>query len=74
MNHPVILNPKPRIQTLSNALQTPFYFGGSQVPVNLNLKNYNGSGLSSNFSTKNEKIYNQGGRIVVKPLNKRFVK
>lgn len=29
---PVVVNPRPRVQTLSGGFQPPFYFGGSQVP------------------------------------------
>jgi hypothetical protein len=31
---PVVENPMPRIQT--DPIQTPFYFGGNQVMINLN--------------------------------------
>jgi hypothetical protein len=35
--YPVVVNPGlKRVQTQSQ--QTPFYFGGSQVPTNLNIK------------------------------------
>jgi len=47
--HPVVLNPGLRLQTLSTALQTPFFFGGSQIPEGLRLpkSSYQGSGLKS---------------------------
>lgn len=34
---PVVVNPRPRVQTLSGGYQAPFYFGGSQVPSAINL-------------------------------------
>lgn len=45
---PKVVNPNGwKVQTKSNELQEPFFFGGSQVPVNLGLaqKSYNGSGF-----------------------------
>jgi len=85
MNFPNVLNPMPRIQTLSNALQTPFYFGGSQVPEDLNLSHFNGSGLyhspskidvgDLDYTTKKgDKVYHQKGHYVVKPYNKPYIK
>ena len=43
---PIVLQHKERIQTESQ--QIPFYFGGSSVPNNLNLKHsqYSGSGFN----------------------------
>lgn len=35
--YPAVVNKIPRVQTLSSTMQAPFYFGGSQVPVNLNM-------------------------------------
>jgi hypothetical protein len=42
---PNVVGHKRRIQTESDGFQAPFYFGGSQVPVNLELskKSYNNS-------------------------------
>jgi hypothetical protein len=34
--YPVVVNPGLRVQTKSN--QTPFFFGASQVPYDLNIK------------------------------------
>ena len=51
---PVVLSPSHwKLQTKSNALQTPFFFGGSQVPTDLHLRPdvYNGSS-GGGFSEK----------------------
>lgn len=85
MNHPVVLNSIPKLQTLSNSIQTPFYFGGSQTPHNLNLTNFNGSGIKGSHSLthpneldyttkKDDKVYHQKGHFVVKPYNKPYIK
>lgn len=59
-----------RKQTLSNAIQTPFYFGGSQVPNDLNLSHFNGSGLISSKDfvvPKNSGIKKQRSAPETKP-------
>jgi hypothetical protein len=46
--NPKVVNPYGwKVQTKSSEFQTPFFFGGSQVPINLGLaqKSYNGSGF-----------------------------
>jgi hypothetical protein len=44
--HPKIMNQKSILQQMtSNSLQPPFYFGGSQVPINLGFSH--GEGLRS---------------------------
>ena len=47
-----------KVQTESDGFQTPFFFGGSQIPVGLQLshKSFNGSGLiiSETDPTKNQ--------------------
>lgn len=35
--YPSVVNHKLKVQTQSGGFQTPFFFGGSQVPVDLNL-------------------------------------
>lgn len=51
--YPVVVNPQfRRVQTESGGFQKPFFFGGSQVPVNLNLskKSYSGGRIKLNKS------------------------
>ena len=87
--YPQVVNPKfRRVQTESNALQKPFYFGGSQVPSDLGLPNqsFSGAGFHKDspskthkgdldFTTKlGNKVYHQKGHFVVKPYNKPYVK
>jgi len=57
---PLVVNPGSyKIQTLSNSMQPPFFFGGSQVPLQIGLKHgtYSGSGMviSSTDPTVNPK-------------------
>lgn len=57
-------------QTLSNAIQTPFFFGGSQVPNDLKLSNFNGSGLLSTkefILPRNTQIQRQRSTPEIKP-------
>ena len=45
---PLVLNPGSyKIQTLSNSLQVPHFFGASQVPLQIGLKHgtYSGAGM-----------------------------
>ena len=45
---PLVLHPGHfKVQTMSGEYQKPFYFGASQVPVNLGLKHssFSGSGM-----------------------------
>ena len=45
---PMVVNPGSfKIQTLSNGLQKPFFFGASQVPSQIGLKHgtYSGAGM-----------------------------
>jgi len=82
MYHPIVLNSSPRIQTKPTPLQTPFYFGGSQVPHTLNLSDFNGSGIEGTPSKTDigtldhnkDKVYHQRGQYVIKPFNKPYVK
>jgi len=48
--YPVVVAPHLRVQTISNSSQKPFYFGGSSVPVSLNLNNNQFSGAGFNKS------------------------
>ena len=57
---PLVLNPGSfKAQTLSGGYQVPFFFGGSQVPLQIGLKHgtYSGSGMiiSSTDPTVNPK-------------------
>lgn len=47
---PVVVNPKLRRQTLSDELQTPFFFGGSQIPNAMSVRRgqFKGSGMKGN--------------------------
>lgn len=51
---PVVVNPKLRKQTLSDELQTPFFFGGSQIPnaMSIHKGQFSGSGGFEDFFTK----------------------
>jgi hypothetical protein len=40
----------------SDTARPPFFFGGSQVPVNLNIMH--GSGLRTNYTTTDERVQN----------------
>lgn len=54
--YPVVANPSfRRVQTESGGFQKPFFFGGSQVPINLNLskKSYSGGGIQSSLKKGN---------------------
>lgn len=58
VEHPHLNNNIP--QMLSSALQTPFFFGGSQVPVNLALppSSYSGSsGAGVKGNLVNRKLF-----------------
>lgn len=72
MYRPVVNNPRPRLQTKSNGFQVPFFFGGSQTPINLNLPKtiYSGSGiyLREHQMPKNNKISIDKGRHNIKPF------
>lgn len=59
--YPNVLGIRTPIQTQSLAFQTPFYFGGSQVPINLGLET---NKIKSSKTTK--KVYYNKGQI--KPL------
>lgn len=73
--YPNVVNPQRRIQTESGGFQTPFYFGGSQVPVELNLsKNMYSGAKGSGFKKEDDKIYHQKGHYVVKPYKIPYVK
>ena len=37
--YPQVVSPHLRVQTISNSSQKPFYFGGSSVPISLDLNN-----------------------------------
>jgi hypothetical protein len=45
--YPQVVSPHLRVQTISNSSQKPFYFGGSSVPISLDLNNnqFSGSGF-----------------------------
>ena len=74
------INRSDYIQTMSEAFQKPFFFGGSQVPVNIGLKpnTYSGSGFSSfrpmNFGKKKgSSIHiNRVGNMINKPYSPKF--
>ncbi len=60
VEHPHLSNNIPQMR--SNALQAPFFFGGSQVPFNLGLSphQYNGSsgsGIRSKGRVVSHKLY-----------------
>jgi len=65
---PVVVNPyKLRAQTKSEELQTPFYFGGSQVPEALSMKKsgMKGSGINETDAAKRgSKIFHNDGKLV----------
>jgi len=76
---PVVVNPrKNRPQTISNDLQTAFFFGGSQVPNALSIRkgDFSGSGsmkgsLSKthigdlDYTTKRgDKVFHRDGRFI----------
>ncbi len=70
--YPQVINPHLSIQTLSSALQTPFYFGGSNVPESLDLnKSSIGKGIKKNNSSIK---YHSNGQIITKPYNIRYIK
>lgn len=53
--HPKLDNPnKVFHQMESGTFQTPFYFGGSQVPVNLNIAH--GSGFKTHYNSSMDHI------------------
>jgi hypothetical protein len=63
--HPTIAEPESfKVQTASQ--QKPYYFGGSQVPINLGLENTNlnitGQGLGKKHISK--MIYKPKGRFI----------
>jgi hypothetical protein len=72
MYRPVVNNPMPRIQTKSAGFQTPFFFGGAQTPINLNLPStiYSGSGihLKGHNMPENKKISLDKGSFKLKPF------
>jgi hypothetical protein len=39
--YPNVVNPKPRLQTESGGFQAPFFFGGSQTPINIDFPSKN---------------------------------
>ena len=57
--NPKVLNPNGwKLQTKSNELQTSFYFGGSQVPINLGLEKTTQPSIKSlKKLTKKEKMF-----------------
>lgn len=68
--YPQVLNSHLSVQNLSNALQTPFYFGGSNVPESLDLnKGPVGQGMVNN---DNNIKYQNKGQIITKPYNVRY--
>ena len=66
-----VVNPSGfRAQTQSGSLQTPFFFGGSQVPTDLFLarSSFSGSGIMSPqvFDTKKgAEIFHKGATIKI---------
>jgi len=61
--YPQVLMPSiPKVQTLSYEYQTPFYFGGSFIPIDLGIK---GNGVRQ--KTKYEKLFSHNGSIIKKP-------
>lgn len=63
--NPLVVAPgRFRVQTMSDELQTPFFFGGSQVPSGLMMskKSYSGSGMKGCSSCMS------GGRVVHKRI------
>jgi hypothetical protein len=76
MYRPVVNNPMPRIQTKSGGFQTPFFFGGAQTPINLNLPQtiYSGSGvyLREPIMPDNKKILVNKGNYKIKPFKMPF--
>jgi hypothetical protein len=63
--YPNVVNPKPRIQTMSQGFQAPFYFGGSQVPDNVEYPSRNEIRTGRDFPT-NKKI---SRKIVLSSMN-----
>jgi|694.fasta_scaffold04525_2 hypothetical protein len=70
MYRPQVNNPALRLQTKSSGFQTPFFFGGSQTPINLNLPStiYSGSGvfLKEHSMPDNKKIQYDKGKYNIK--------
>lgn len=63
--HPTIGNPEEfTVQTKSQ--QKPFYFGGSQVPINLDMNNTNLNITGEGFGKKHiaKMIYKPKGRLI----------
>lgn len=76
---PSVVSHRRKVQTESGGFQTPFFFGGSQVPVDLSLPHgsYSGAGFSKDTPSKpikSDKVYHQRGKVVVKPYKIPFVK
>jgi hypothetical protein len=65
---PMVVNPKLRRQTISDELQTPFFFGGSQIPNAMSIRRgqFSGSGMGKrDIPLKaGHTIYHQDGRLV----------
>jgi hypothetical protein len=75
---PGVVNPKVRPQTKSEEFQTPFFFGGSQIPNALSIRKgaFSGSGFSKgsmskthmgdmDFTTKRgNKVFHQDGKFI----------
>lgn len=74
---PVVVNPKVRPQTKSEELQTPFFFGGSQIPNALSIRrgDFSGSGMKGSISKthkgdldyttkRGDKVFHQDGRFI----------
>ena len=65
---PGIVNPKVRPQTKSDELQTPFFFGGSQIPNALSIKKgeFSKSSVKQKdiTSTKGSQVFHQDGKFV----------
>lgn len=66
VEHPYMSNNIPQLRSLE--FQKPFYFGGSQVPVNLGLSQgqFSGSGFTGNEPPKRMPIFRDDG----KPINR----
>lgn len=62
-----IINPNNfKRPQLSESYKTPYYFGGSQVPFNLNLENPNIRGSGLNFVDSNDYKNNKKHKYYIK--------
>lgn len=64
-----ILDPKLRLRKLADLDKLPFYFGGSQVPINLEFPTKKGKGIKPTIMEEDKKLYNKKN---VKPENIRY--